>query len=289
MGNKFKSAKRCALSNKIINGKEVIITDYALDYVRKIGYTPIPTEKMEQIKLEIQKRRIPQINKLVAISLLFMFVFFLIPVINAKVISTTQTTQFSEGYNIKYPTLINTYQNESHDFYFHVFNISNGKPIDNSTTSCYFHMYSETTGEHIWNQTAIHETFKDVSNEWEIELNHNNFTSLGLYSYILQCNNSFYGGYITDSFDVIEKPHSVTIIPTTKSIFTLDFSKSINLIGYIILLGIVFLLFMFKAYNISGGLLMLSGLLLVFNQVNLILGLLIVVIGGVVLFKSNES
>jgi hypothetical protein len=290
MGNKFKANKRCALSNKIINGKEVIITDYALDYVRKIGYTPIPTEKMKQILIEVDKRKkISEYNKIIAMSILLIFTLFFIPLVSSAPPNTIPGTQiiqqFAEGYTIKYPLVDNLYQNQDHEFYFHIFNISNGLPVSNLTTSCQFHLYNESSGEHMLNKTLVYNQHLNVTNEFEIEVTGGNFSQLGTYSYIVQCNSSVLGGFNNVQFNVIEKPYYTPVV-TNKTLWTLDFTKPINLIGFIMLLGIAFTLFLFRGFAYSGGLLMIAGLLLMFNQINLILGLLIVAIGVAILFKK---
>jgi hypothetical protein len=135
------------------------------------------------------------------------------------------------------------------------------------------------------NKTLVYNQHLNVTNEFEIEVTGGNFSQLGTYSYIVQCNSSVLGGFNNVQFNVIEKPYYTPVV-TNKTLWTLDFTKPINLIGFIMLLGIAFTLFLFRGFAYSGGLLMIAGLLLMFNQINLILGLLIVAIGVAILFKK---
>lgn len=43
--------KRCQISNKIVDNKDVIICDYAVDYVKKLGYKVIPPKTISSIKV----------------------------------------------------------------------------------------------------------------------------------------------------------------------------------------------------------------------------------------------
>ena len=60
MTKKGKELIRCIISNKVVNGKEVVLVDYALDYVKKLGY------------VVVEKRRIQ--NKALAVSIMFLMV-----------------------------------------------------------------------------------------------------------------------------------------------------------------------------------------------------------------------
>lgn len=97
---------------------------------------------------------------------------------------------FSEGYNIKVPFKEVFRINEPYDFDIHVFNISNGKPII-SNISCYFHLYNKT-GAHLYegfDNTA------STSFDYSFGLSSTNFSTLGQYYYIVQCNSTVLGGY----------------------------------------------------------------------------------------------
>lgn len=104
-----------------------------------------------------------------------------------------QGGEFTTGYKIKVPPISPIKQNTNFDFNFHVFNISNGVPIDNSSTDCFFHLYN-STGDHALIVKLEHEE-NNVNNEWALMVNGNNFSSLGSYSYVVQCNSTTLGGF----------------------------------------------------------------------------------------------
>jgi len=99
-----------------------------------------------------------------------------------------QVFAFTEGFTIQYPQISTLKQNQDYTFEFHVFNKSNGFPI-NKGISCYFELY---------NNTGDHQMFANVSvvtHTWDYEviIEDGNFSRLGIYSYIFQCNNSVMG------------------------------------------------------------------------------------------------
>lgn len=93
---------------------------------------------------------------------------------------------FTNGYEIKIPQQQTLKQNQEYTFNFNVLNISNGVPIDNSSTDCFFHL-DNSSGNHILKINLSYEP-SNVFNEWKIEVNGNNFSEIGKYSYIIQCN-----------------------------------------------------------------------------------------------------
>lgn len=91
--------------------------------------------------------------------------------------------------------------NNDFDFKFHVFNISDGVPVTNSTVVCYFHLYNQT-GKHIADINPV--TNFNHNFDWEVPISKNNFTSVGEYSAIFQCNKSSanIGGFYSFNFMV---------------------------------------------------------------------------------------
>lgn len=120
----------------------------------------------------------------------------------APAVSTTINT--NTGLEIKYPSYENIVQNHYFDFNFHVFNISDGLPVSNTTVSCNFHLYNQS-GDHIWTFSNLsHDAASEhgIVNEWVARVNGNNFTTQGVYSYIIQCNSSSHGGFLSTNFIV---------------------------------------------------------------------------------------
>ena len=108
----------------------------------------------------------------------------------------------TEGYDIRVPEQGVLRINESYEFRFHVFNISNGVSIGNESTQCYFHLYFET-GIHLIEEEIENEPGVLIENEWEVGVDAGNFTLPGTYSYIIQCNSSVLGGAKSVGFEIL--------------------------------------------------------------------------------------
>jgi hypothetical protein len=81
-------------------------------------------------------------------------------------------------------------------FIAHVFNSSNGVSIKGA--SCIFHLYN-SSGNHIYK--GYSSTIVD-DYDYEFKVSSKNFSNLGYYNYILQCNSSVSGGFISETFEV---------------------------------------------------------------------------------------
>ena len=79
---------------------------------------------------------------------IFLLVFLLVLPFVCSAPPVTTTQQFTVGYVIEAP--IKDYYKLLQDYKFniHVYNISNGMPVLNQSTSCNFHLYN-TSGNHI--------------------------------------------------------------------------------------------------------------------------------------------
>jgi hypothetical protein len=174
-------------------------------------------------------------------SLLFLSFFSII--ILFQVVSSVQPTVTVTsplvGINIKAPMTDLLKVNKSFDFNFHLFNASDGLPLDNTTIQCYFHLYN-SSGDHIYTEISNHDLNSDhfVPNEWVSRIDGGNFSELGLYAYILQCNNSLIGGNVESPLEV--RPDLAVEILTT--------SRGILYFGVLFILTI---LFGFCVYNVT--------------------------------------
>ena len=82
---------------------------------------------------------------------------------------------------------------------FHVFNLSDGKPLSNTSINCELHVYNQL-GTHILKNTKL--PFSNTDNEWEVYMSEGNFSQIGLYSWIVYCNSSVYGGFRSATFEI---------------------------------------------------------------------------------------
>ena len=105
------------------------------------------------------------------------------------------------GLDIEHSLSTTLQQNIDHKFYFHVFNASTGQPIQANKliANCTFHLYNKT-GAHIFKNNNFVES--DDIYDWEQIIKGGNFSYIGEYSYVFQCNTSTAGGYYTNYFEV---------------------------------------------------------------------------------------
>ena len=132
---------------------------------------------------------------------LFLFLLVLTPMVLAQPPSSFPAVQFTEGFAIEF-TQVPAYEfNQDLTFNAHVFNISNGVRIDNSSTDCNYHLFSNT-GSLIVNQQQM--VFDVVGLDYEINILQGNFTRLGEYSYLIVCNDtaSSLGGLVSVAMEV---------------------------------------------------------------------------------------
>lgn len=133
--------------------------------------------------------------------LFFLAFLFIIPFANAA--PPISFGDVTEGFVLKYPSDQQLKLNLDYTFEFHTFNVSNGAPIV-AGASCYFHLYNQT-GNHML-------TLNDaaVSNDYDYEflVKGGNFSIMGDYYYIAQCNNSIMGGYVEVPFQITQSGDS---------------------------------------------------------------------------------
>lgn len=145
-----------------------------------------------------------------------------------------QQGAFTEGYEIKFPPLFTAKQNTDFNINIHVYNQSNGIPIDNSSTSCSLHLYNSLGNQQL-ESIIPHSTEPTANNEWEINIDGGNFTEVGSYAYVIQCNSSSYGGFESVGFEVTS---TGTDFSVEKSILYLGLF-SILIFLFIINIGVI--------------------------------------------------
>lgn len=142
-------------------------------------------------------------------------------------------------------TQISIFENsKDHFFNIHVFNISTGEKVDNTTTECFFHLF-DNTGFHIINQLNM--PFDPVGIDWDLNITGSNFTRNGLYSSLVVCSADDIAGFASVGF----------IVTPTGELLT----QSISIIYLILIFGVfgIFLLTLWGAIvlpmkNPRGGL-----------------------------------
>ena len=145
-------------------------------------------------------------------TILFLFTFLLlIPLVDAAKVSQTFVGG-ADGLEIRVPQAEFVEQNVAGQLNLHVFNKSDGLLVDNTTTECFLHLFNKT-GHHIIEDKL---EFDDEDNDFFIDINAANFSQLGFHSFIVQCNNSRFGGFVSGSIEVTEDGTEETIADVIK-------------------------------------------------------------------------
>jgi len=103
------------------------------------------------------------------------------------------------GLQIEHPVADTIKVGELHKFHFHVFNVTDGRPVNISLYTCTFHLYNPQ-GSHILK--VNNKVSSDDIYDYEQIVTGGNFTTAGQYSYVFQCNNSAIGGFYEHDFQV---------------------------------------------------------------------------------------
>ena len=130
---------------------------------------------------------------------LFLFFFvllLLVPFIDAA--KATQTFSGDVGLELRIPPAEFVKQNTAIQSNIYVYNKSSGIIMTNETTSCIAHLYN-LTGRQILAQDM---EYNDDNDDFFVEVDKNNFSDLGFISFIIQCNTSNEGGFVSGSVEV---------------------------------------------------------------------------------------
>jgi len=133
------------------------------------------------------------------IILLFLFGILLFPLVNAA----PKVPVIAEaGVDINFPMIDVFEQGENFSFHFHTTNASNGAFLDDSVLTCSFHVYNDT-GNHIVEKN--YDVGMESNNiDWDILVVGENFTNVGEYGYLFDCNSTIQGigGSVESGFEV---------------------------------------------------------------------------------------
>lgn len=142
------------------------------------------------------------------------------------------------GISIAYPQYEYIKINNHYNLHTHIYNRSSGYHLTNDSASCLVHIYNNT-GENI-----IEEDMSFDSNllEYKLFIGGKNFSIEGKYAYIIQCNTSKIGGFVSGNFDITNDGKPNGINDSTSSISIILFLLSINM-------GLLFLFFRDKLFK----------------------------------------
>lgn len=143
-----------------------------------------------------------------------------------------QIGQATEGLIIEYPQYMYIQQGQNFTLHTHVIDGLNGTIITNETTYCFLHLYDKY-GRHVLQENM---SWSENGLEFELYISEGNFTDLGVYAYIIQCNGTEGGGFDAGNFEVTEE----------------GLTQERRDITYIIIgLAIIMAFYIFMAYEIN--------------------------------------
>jgi hypothetical protein len=154
-----------------------------------------------------------KVNKLL---MMFALILLVLPMVSAAppVLSTVQPGSLE----IVAPTYNYVTQGADKDIYWHVFNTT--KLLTNTTTTCSYHLYSQQKkGEHIVTVNNV-QTFTN-GRDFEVEVKGANFSTLGEYCHIIECNTTGQTGGIERCFTVTVNGQDSSILDFTPQIIAI--------------------------------------------------------------------
>jgi uncharacterized membrane protein YhdT len=136
---------------------------------------------------------------------LLLFAFLLFPIIDAK---PSITTSEVGGISIISPTFEYHQVNTSFDFYWHISNSTT--LLTNTTATCVFHLYDkQDKSEHIMDVNPV-KLFVH-NRDFEVVANATNFTKMGDYCMLIECNTSLQTGWREQCFEVNYKGQELSV------------------------------------------------------------------------------
>ncbi len=140
-----------------------------------------------------------QLKKNYVRSLVFIFIsLFLISSISAQPPFIQPTQSFINGYIIEIPEQGILKANQDFNFFFHVFNISNGLPLTDDVVNCEFNLH-DSTSRLIFSDNSLF--FDDTTTAFNVTIQGGNFTPQD-YTYVTHCNSTSFGGFTSVEIEV---------------------------------------------------------------------------------------
>ena len=217
----------------------------------------------------------------------FLFFLFLISFsfVSAQPPFQLETTTL-QGIDIQIPLIEFVKNGDNFTFNFHLFNGTNGIPVNNATTNCFFHLFNKV-GQHLINQEPV--PFDIVGNDFEIVVSGGNFTTNGQSFYFINCNSTTSGG----------AESALIVVTVDGEILPTESNTLLNLFYIILASAFIFLIIGLwredaTLLNISGIGFFITGLFIAMNDFiglsNLMTQFLIVALWGLgfyIIFRTN--
>lgn len=139
-----------------------------------------------------------KLTKLIGI---FLFLIFFTQQVNSQPPFQQASDVITEGFIIEFPKIDLIEVGKDFDFSFHLFNATNAILITNDTASCDFHLFNND-GSHIL--TKIEVNFDNENGDFQITVSGDNFIEEKNMGYIMQCNDSIKGGFVSVPISITE-------------------------------------------------------------------------------------
>jgi len=160
---------------------------------------------------------------------ILLFIFLILLSSFALGAQITQISSGDVGLDIRYPAYLYTKQNTAFTLYTSIYNRSDGLMLTNATVECHLKLFdsdgSRTLSENL-GYDAVYDDFK-------LSIDANNFSNLGFHAYIIKCNTSTIGGFVSGVFEVTE---------SGKVSDNLDSTSGIAIVIFILFVTSLFLL-----------------------------------------------
>jgi len=131
-------------------------------------------------------------------TILFILFLFLLAT-GVLAVPPQQFVPQSESLEIAFPKFDEYKLNDVEDFHFHIYNAS-GYLQTNDTVDCFIHIYDKQ-GNHVVEADTMFCENNHVDFEWKF--NNTAINKPGYYTYIVWCNNSFQGGFLSAEFEMV--------------------------------------------------------------------------------------
>lgn len=172
-------------------------------------------------------------NKIILIVIGMFIAMFFISLTSA--VNPVATSNQQVGIEIEHPIIDPIRANITHDFRFHLYNATNGVPIytNNTAIGCTFHMY-DISGEQVVTDNNVS---RNGTYDWEENVGAGNFTNIGQYAYVFQCQeDNVAGGFLAHPFTVTESGY---LMATSDAILYLAMGLFAMLIFVLTLYGAI--------------------------------------------------
>lgn len=150
------------------------------------------------------------------LGFIVLFTLLLIPLAVAQP-PFQQVSGSERGLDLRFPPVDVIKANTTVTSHMHVHNSTDGLLLTNSSVTCFLHLYNNV-GDHIVEKEM---GFDDNNVDFEQVILGGNFSKLGFYSFIVWCNSTLSGGFVSGGFEVT--PNGIGLDQEESILYTVTF------------------------------------------------------------------